>query len=102
VRAFPVLSVVAVLGLSVPQVPDEVNRTESPWTGPPVAVVTVAVSAEVVAPSAGTLAGLADTAIAAGGPPPVGDVCVIVTVPVPPVAPSLAVIVQNPGVAEEM
>jgi len=100
--ALPVLSVVPVVALRLPQLePDEVNLTESPVTGPPLDVVTVAVTVEVVAPSAGMLAGLAVTAIAAGTPPPAA-VWVMVTVPLPPVLASLAVMVQNPGVVEEM
>jgi hypothetical protein len=100
VLALPVLSVVAVPVLSVPQVPDVVNRTESPAIAEPVELVTAAVTVDFV-PSAGTLAGLAETVIAAGIPPPL-TVCRIVTVPLPPVAASLPVMVQNPAEVEEM
>jgi hypothetical protein len=53
VLALPVVSVETVAGLSPPQAaPDEVNRTESPETGLPLEVVTVAVTVDVDEPSA--------------------------------------------------
>jgi hypothetical protein len=69
VMALPVLPVVTVLGVRLPQaVPEDVNATKSPETAPPLAVVTVAVTVEVLEPSAGTLEGLAVTLITDGPP----------------------------------
>jgi hypothetical protein len=95
----PVLPVVPVIGLRLPQAtPDAANRTVSPETGAPLAVVTVAVTVEVVEPSAGTLEGLAATVIAAVAPLPVW---VMVTALWARVLPSMTVIEQNPGTIED-
>jgi hypothetical protein len=94
--------VVPVLGLRLPQVapPLVAKLTTSPATAPPTLVLTVAVTAEVVVPSAGTLIGLAATvvtlAVVGGGL----VVWSMVEVVVLPVALSVAFTVQNPTVAE--
>jgi hypothetical protein len=64
VVALPAPFVLVVTGLRPPQAepPDEVNLTASPDTGEPLDR-TVAVTVEVVEPSAGTLAGLAEREI---------------------------------------
>jgi hypothetical protein len=62
---------------------------------------TVAVIADVVAPSAGTLVGLAETVVTR--PADAGFVWIIRVLPLPPFAPvSVAVIVQNAGAAPEV
>jgi hypothetical protein len=73
-----------------------VKFTESLGTGPPPDVVTVAVTVEVVVPSAGTLVGLAATATELAA----ALVWVMVTVLLVPPEVSVAVTLQNPVVTD--
>jgi hypothetical protein len=99
VVALPLLSVVPKALLSVPHAaaPLVANLTGSfALAGPPIVAVTV----DVVLPSAGTLVGFAATLAVFAGP--AGDFWVTTADPVPLVADSVALIVQNPIVDEEV
>lgn len=92
---WPLALVVPLVGLSIPQDPDgdaeSLSVTLSPDTGDPVGVVTVTVTVEVAAPSAGTLWGEAVTVTASL------EVWVTVPFPLAAVLASVAVIVHVPG-----
>jgi hypothetical protein len=81
-----------------------VKRTVSPITAAPVASVTVVDAVAVVAPSAGTVGGLNVIGATRNGPLAGAGLIVWSTTaePLPPVLDSVAVIVQNPDVVEEM
>lgn len=122
----PVVSVFAITGLTVPQAPLglalRVKRTGSVWVFavvhgvvPAGVQLTVAVSVRVLEPSAGVqtvaptpgtqpvllalLVLVATVAMVVGGP---ASVWVMVKVPLPLVAASVALMVQNPAAVPEM
>ena len=98
------LALVVVVCVAPAQFVPLAKLTVSPATAVPVELLTVALTDEVLAPSAGMLAGLAAPVIVF----PVPLVWVIVAVPLPPVPAgdpppvSVAVMVQKPLVVLEM
>ncbi len=99
----PLALVVPLAGLIAPQdaagVPAKVNITGSPATAA-VPAFTVAVTVDVVLPSAGTEAGLTVTSTVLGVPGGGLLVWVIVAEPAVPVFASVAFTVQNPTVVD--